>query len=126
MGKVNIERIKRRGGSLIEYFCVFNMSKEEFTKGTNGDMQFSARHLTPKAELEYKSQWWDGPRTIEPIKNGEAISVELENDINKMFVWTDTVSGELFSDEIEVIASKTYSIKTKTGLFSLKLIVSES
>jgi len=126
MVKFNIKRIKRGGGSLVNYYCIFNMSRDEFEKGTNGDMLFSARQLTPEAVLKYKSQWWDGPKTIVPIKNGETISVELEDGVNKMFVWTDTASGEIFSDEIEVFADKSYSIKTKTGLFALKLLVSET
>ena len=126
MGKISVTRIKRGGGGLINYYCILNMSKEEFTKGTNGDVVYSVRQATPEAVIKYRSQWWVGQKTIIPIKNGETISIDLEDGINKMFIWTDTASGEIFSDEIEVSDGKSYSVKTKAGLFALKMIVSET
>ena len=127
MSKITVERIKRRGGSLMTYYCVFNMTKEEFSFGTDGDTQFSARQMTTQSRLEYLSQHWKEPKQIEPLKNGEMVYVNLEKDgINKMFVWTMASGGELFSDIIDVSPGKSYSIKTKTGLMSLKLLVSES
>jgi len=117
MKNIVITREKSFSGALVKYYCVLNMSKENFQQHVG---------LQESLSLGFKSQFLSESSQIFPIANGKSISIEISERVNTLFAVAFTSSGRVFSDELTVEADdfgSTYSIKTKMGFTANKLIL---
>jgi len=116
MGDITVTRVKSFVGAVIKYFCVLNMSESDFNKHVGAQEKFT---------LGFKSDFLNDSTQICAVANGETVTIPLGDGENTLFVAAFTSTGRNYTNTVKVTAGKSYSVKTKMGLTSNQMTLSE-
>lgn len=117
---LTIKRRKKFAGSAIKFYIVLNMKGSTFNEQVK---------LTERFSLGSKSTFLTESDQVFPVKNGEAIAIDLTEDKNSFFVMAFTSAGRLFSQRVMIDEWKqdsTYIVEMKMGATKNQFVISEA